>query len=97
MSNQVIRISAKGTAGDAKGKLFEAKPDSMGRYVLNKKSPSSTGAPTNMAVNKVYVANLDEAAKLLATDDYLINLVSRDGSRALREFSTVKIDRASNA
>lgn len=90
----VIRISACGTLGDAKGKLFTACKDSSGRYVLNRKKPSGSTNPTNKAINKVYVSTLCEAADLLATDDYLINLVSDDGKRALREFRKVRVDHA---
>lgn len=92
MSQSVIKISAVGTRGDAKGKLFVAKTDSSGRYVLNRKKPSGSPDPTNKAVNKVYAANLSEAARLLKTNDYLIHLVASDGTRALREFKKVRIE-----
>jgi hypothetical protein len=81
-----------GTRGDAKGKLFIAKPDSLGRYVLNRKSPSNSANPTNKAVNKRFAKTLDEAADLLRTDNYLINLVSPEGKRALRELKKVRIE-----
>ena len=95
MSKKVIQISAIGTRGDAKWKVFTAKRDSSGRYVLNKKT-SSPGEKntTNRAENKVYVSDLSEAADLLATNEHLINLVSSDGKRALREFKKVKIEYA---
>ena len=89
---KVISISSVGTRGDAKGKVFVAKPDSSGRYVLNRKKPSSSSSPTNNAINKKYADSLDEAADLLRTNDYLINLVSPDGKRALRELKTVRIE-----
>ncbi|RAI69302.1 hypothetical protein DOZ80_14215 [Pseudomonas fluorescens] len=93
MSQTVIQISAVGTEGLALGKLFIAKTDTSGRYVLNrKKSASTTNAPTNMAVNKIYASDLDEAAKLLKTGDYLINLVAADGRRALRALKSVQIE-----
>lgn len=86
-------ISAVGTKGLAKGKLFLAKPDSKGRYVLNRKTSSpSAGNTTNRSSSKVYVATLGEAIALLETNEYLINLVSEDGKRALREWAKVKID-----
>jgi hypothetical protein len=91
---EVAKISAIGTRGDAKGKVFVAKKDSSGRYVLNKKTSSNSINPTNKAVNKVFVSSLTEAAKLLATEDYLINLVDEEGKRALREFKKVKIEYA---
>lgn len=91
--SKVVGISAVGTRGDAKGKLFTAKPDSLGRYVLNRKSPESSQNPTNKAINKVYAKNLNEAAALLETDEYLINLVSSNGTRALREKDKVKIEK----
>jgi len=95
MSSQVTKITAIGTSGAAKGKIFNAKPDSLGRYVLNKKTSSpSEGNKTNLATNKVYTADLNEAADLLKTDDYLINLISNDGNRALRQFKKVKIEYA---
>ncbi|WP_145480506.1 hypothetical protein [Stenotrophomonas rhizophila] len=94
MAATVISISAIGTRGSAAGKLFMARPDASGRYVLNRKRPSSSGAPTNRAVNKVYAVTLDQAVDLLSTNDYLVNLVSEDGTRALREFKRVQIKRA---
>ena len=85
----VIEISAVGTRGLVKGVMFKAKQDKSNRYVLNKKSTNTN--PTNKAINKRYTNTLTEAANLLATDDYLINLVSSSGQRALREFKTVKV------
>ena len=93
MNGTVVGITAIGTRGKAEGKIFSAKKDSSGRYVLNRKKPSSSGSPTNKAVNKVYVSSLNQAADLLATNDYLINLVSTDGKRALRQYAKVKIKR----
>jgi hypothetical protein len=90
----VISITAMGTRGDAAGRVFSAKPDASGRYVLNRKRPSASTFPTNRAVNKVYATSLDQAADLLSTGDYLINLVSADGSRALRQLKSVKVNRA---
>lgn len=90
----VQKISAVGTSGDAKGVEFVATPDKQGRYVLNKKKPSTSENPTNKAVNKVYVESLTEAANLLATDDYLINMTGRVNSkntRGLRKFKSVTI------
>lgn len=95
MLTTVTKISAIGTRGDAMGKTFEAKKDSLGRYVLNKKASShKSGNATNKAVNKVYRTTLTEAADLLATNQYLIHLVSEEGRRALREYKKVRIDRA---
>jgi len=82
-------ITAFGTRG-LEDVLFIAKPDRTGRYVLNKKQPSNAKHPTNKAVNKVYASTLDEAATLLRTDDYLINLIGPDGKRALRELRKVR-------
>lgn len=93
MSGTVVSITAVGTRGDAKGKLFSARPDSSGRYVLNRRRPASAVHPTNKAVNKVYAMSLDQAADLLSTGDYLINLVSSDGLRALRELRKVNVER----
>ncbi len=90
----VQKITATGTRGAAKGVVFTATPDKQGRYVLNKKKPSDSEDPTNKAVNKVYVKSLTEAANLLATDDYLINMTGRVSSetrRGLREFKQVVI------
>ncbi len=89
----VISITAVGTRGGAKGKVFIAKPNAADRYVLNRKRTSPSGAPTNYAVNKVYVETLDEAAALMLTSEYLINLVSADGTRALRELSRIVVKR----
>lgn len=91
----VTSISAVGTRGEAKGQVFTAKPDSDGKFVLNKKKSSpANGNSTNRAVNKHYVATLTEVAELLATNEYLINLVAPDGKRALREYHKVKIEHA---
>jgi hypothetical protein len=88
----VKSISAIGTRGEAKGKVFLAKKDALGRFVLNRKASSpGKGNTTNRAENKVYAEDLAEVASLLKTDDYLINLVSDDGKRALRELKKVTI------
>jgi hypothetical protein len=92
MPRTVVRISAIGTRGEAEGKTFEAKPDASGRFVLNHKRPSGSTPATNNAASKVYVSTLEEAAALLSTNDYLINVISADGKRALREFRKVKIE-----
>ena len=65
----------------------------MNTIVLNRKnSAPAGGSPTNFAINKVIVSTLDEAAKLLATDEFLIHLVSDENRRALREYKKVKIE-----
>tara|TARA_B110000238_G_C16010354_1_gene388593 strand:- start:395 stop:676 length:282 start_codon:yes stop_codon:yes gene_type:complete len=88
--SDVKKISAIGTRGDAKNVEFIAKPGRRGRYVLNKKSSSpAAGNNTNQALNKVYVGTLSEAAAMLATNDYLINLVSPDGKRVFSKVSIV--------
>lgn len=94
MSTIVTKISAIGTRGMAKGVIFTAQPNSSGQYVLNRKiltTPVSENT-TNKAASKHYVSDLTEAASLLSTNDYLINLVSSEGKRALREFRKVKIE-----
>ena len=92
MTRKIIRISAIGTSGKVLGKAFEAKPDSSGRYVLNRKKPSGKNPATNMAASKVFAADLAEAVKLLETNEYLINLVGPNGQRALRELKNVRIE-----
>ncbi|WP_259756975.1 HNH endonuclease [Pseudomonas sp. GCEP-101] len=93
MSRNVTRISAVGSRKDSLGKLFVARPDRSGRYVLNRKKGAATShTSTNLAVNKVYVTSLEEAVKLLHTGDYLINLVAQGGQRALRSLEAVQID-----
>lgn len=93
MTRIVSKISAIGTRGQAMGKVFMAKQDRSGRFVLNRKVSSGVaGNKTNNARNKVYVASLTEAVELLETDEYLINLVSNDGKRALRQLSKVTVD-----
>ena len=90
----VQKITATGTSGAVKGVVFMATPDKQGRYVLNKKTSSTAKNRTNKAVNKVYAENLTEAANLLATNDFLINMTARVNSkirRALREFKKVVI------
>jgi hypothetical protein len=92
VAGTVISISAIGTRGSAEGKLFVAKPDSSGRYVLNRRRPSNSVHRTNKALNKVFAADLTEAMHLLSSGDYLINLVSSEGKRALRELKKVRIE-----
>ncbi|MBM7038221.1 hypothetical protein [Vibrio ulleungensis] len=89
---KISKIYAYGTSGEAKGIEFVAKRDRHGRYVANRKRSSATSSPTNKAANKVYRDTLDEIYALLLTDDYVINLVSPTGSRALRSLSKVKVD-----
>ncbi len=90
--HKVKEIFAFGTRGKAKDKKFTAKPDHNGKFVLNKKVSDPSGKnKTNMAKNKVYVDTLTDAANLLETDDYLINLICSSGSRALREYAKVTI------
>ncbi|WP_298453642.1 hypothetical protein [uncultured Marinobacter sp.] len=89
---EVKRIDA---IGRVKGKptLFTAKHDRSGRYVLNRKKSSPTaGNTTNRAANKVYAATLKEAAELLESGKFLINLVTDKGIRALRCYKSVTID-----
>jgi len=90
---EVKRIYA---IGNVKGEptLFTAKHDRSGRYVLNRKTSSPTnGNTTNRAENKVYAATLREAAELLQSGEFLINLVTDKGIRALRSYKSVTIDR----
>lgn len=93
MTGKVVRISAIGTRGSVLGEVFEARPDSSGRYVLNRKEPSGSIPATNMADSKVFAADLTDAARLLETNEYLINLVGPGGKRALRELKKVCIER----
>ena len=94
MKGKVKRISATGTGGAALGNMFIAKPNKSGQFVLNRKNRVPVkGKPTNHAANKVYVNTLDEAAELLATDEFLIHLVSDDSTRALREHKKVRVER----
>ena len=88
----VIGISAIGTRGKAKGKTFVAKKDSLGYFILNKKTSANSNNPTNNAVNKVAVSSLAEAVNLLSTNEYLIHLVDENGRRALRMFAKVNIE-----
>lgn len=89
---EVKRIYA---TGKVKGEptLFTAMHDRSGRYVLNRKKSSPTaGNTTNRAENKVYAATLKEAAELLESGEFLINLVTDKGIRALRSYKSVTID-----
>ncbi|MBS0274649.1 MAG: hypothetical protein JSR55_09655 [Proteobacteria bacterium] len=91
----VVEISAIGTRGKAAGKKFKAKKDADGMYVLNRKTSSpTTGNITNYARNKVGVVTLNEAARLLLTDKFLINLMAEDRKKALRALKKVVIKRA---
>lgn len=92
MTTRIRAIWALGTRESARGVRFEAVPDRMGRYVLNiKERHSSTGMPTNRAVNKVYARTLDEAWRLMQTDKYSINLTA-NGKRALRKREELQRD-----
>jgi|GEM_PF-1787945 len=82
--------------GKVKGEptLFTAKHDRSGRYVLNRKNSSPTaGNTTNRAENKVYAATLREAAELLESGEFLINVVTENGVRALRSYRSVVVER----
>ncbi len=90
----VIKISAIGTRGKVEGLEFVAKKNLDGHYVLNEKVHTPTDSNrTNKAKNKVYASTLTEAANLLSTNEYLINLTCTDpiGGRALREYNKVKV------
>lgn len=92
--SKVIKISALGTRGKVKGLEFIAKPNQDGYYVLNKKVNTPTESnKTNKARNKIFVTTLTEAANLLSTDEYLINVTCTDpvGGRALREYKKVTV------
>jgi hypothetical protein len=88
---KIAKISAIGTRGRAAGLEFIAKQDRNGKYVLNRKVPSTSATMTNYSVNKVYVDNLDQAWDLLQKDTHLINLIGHTG-RALRNVRSVKIE-----
>ncbi len=91
---EVKRIYA---VGKVKGEptLFTAKHDRYGRYVLNRKKSSPTdGNTTNRAENKVHATTLQEAAELLESGEFLINLVTDKGIRALRSYKSVTIVRS---
>ena len=88
---KIVKLSAIGTRGKAAGIEFIAKPDSIGKFVLNKKKASTFNSNTNMAVNKAYTDTLVEAYELLKSGQYLINLVCPSGNRALRELSKVRV------
>lgn len=93
MFENVNKISAIGTRGAVKGSEFKAIKDKNGKYVLNRKtSTPEKGNTTNKAINKIYVDTLTEAANLLSSNEYLINLVADSGVRSLREFKKVTID-----
>ncbi|WP_404397969.1 hypothetical protein [Idiomarina loihiensis] len=91
----VTKIWAKGTRGEAKNRKFTAKTNRDGFYVLNRKVSGSTNNKTNHAQNKVYVSSLDETWNLLKTDEYVINLVCDEGTRALRSKGNVLVEKVS--
>jgi len=92
--SKIKRIWALGTKDKAFGKCFKAKRDKQGRYVLNRKPSGGAKAPTTCAVNKFYASTLDEAAEMLATDDYQIRLTSDDGQTALRCAAKAQFERS---
>ena len=93
MSLLIKRLYAVGTKGKAKDKIFEAKRNSLEKFVLNIKKTADVENPTDKAVSKVFVDTLDEAYALLSQDNgHLLNLTSQDGQRALYEFSKVKVE-----
>src|SRR5690554_3000930 len=70
--------------GKVKGKptVFTARHNNSGKFVLNRKATSPTnGNTTNRAENKVLVSTLQEAATLLSSGEYLINLATDKGIR----------------
>jgi hypothetical protein len=82
--------------GKVKGKttVFTARHNNSGKFVLNRKTTSPTnGNTTNRAKNKVLVSTLQEAATLLASGEYLINLVTDKGIRGLRSHTAVIVER----
>lgn len=88
----VQRIWAYGTRGGAKGKLFEAKRNGNGMFVLHEKKTKTKNDATNLAHNKCEVASLNDAWRLLKTDDYQINLTCDElGTRALRCIKKVHV------
>jgi transposase-like protein len=91
---RISKLYAIGTRGKAAGLEFVAKKNANGKYVLNKKVPSTSASSTNYAVNKVSVDTLDEAWELLKNDQYLINVTGPTNSRALRKLSAIKVEYA---
>ena len=66
MGKTVISITAIGTRGDAAGKVFTAKRDSRGKYVLNRKRFSTSCSPTNHAIHssrRRFAARLDSGTR----------------------------------
>ncbi|OTG64793.1 hypothetical protein [Acinetobacter silvestris] len=92
MSLQIKRLYSIGTKGKAKDKIFEAKRNSLEKFVLNVKQAADLENPTDKAVKKVFVDSLDEAYALLSQDGYFLNLTSSDGQRALCELNKVKVE-----
>ena len=88
----IREIYSFGTRGKVKGKKFKARKNGKGFYVLNKKAKEGRSNTTNRAKNIVLVETLEDAFNLLKTNDYLINLVCDDNSRALREHSKVLVE-----
>ncbi|MBB6055651.1 hypothetical protein [Tolumonas osonensis] len=88
----IREIYALGTYGKVKGKKFKARKNSKGFYILNKKAKEDGVNTTNRAKNIVLVETLEDALILLKTNDYLINLVCDDNTRALREYTKVVVD-----
>jgi hypothetical protein len=88
---KITKISAIGTRGAAAGLEFVAKQDRNGKYVLNRKVPSTSSTMTNYSVNKVCVDTLDQAWDLLQKNGHLINLIGPTG-RALQNDRSVKTE-----
>ena len=88
---KITKISAIGTRGRAAGLEFVAKQNRNGKYVLNRKVPSTSATMTNYSVNKVYVDTLNQAWDLLQKDGHLINLIGPTG-RVLRNVRSVKTE-----
>lgn len=89
----VIKISAEGTRGKVNGLECVAEPTPDGKYVLNKKVETTEKSKaeknkTNKARNKVFANTLTEAANMLATNEYVINLIYTIpvGDKALGKF-----------
>lgn len=92
--DKIIKISAVGTSGKVAGIEAIAKRDANGKFVLNRKKASTSSSNTNLAENKIYVDTLEEAYNYLQTNQFLINLIYPNGSRALRQLSRVEVEYA---
>lgn len=92
MNSPIKRLYAVGTKGKAKGVTFEAKKNSLEKFVLNIKKVADSESTEVKPSNKIMVDTLEEAYALLKQEGHSLNMASKDGQRTLCELSKIKVE-----